>query len=128
METTFSISNTTKHVVLPLPFKKIKEDIIGKRYSVSLVFVGAKRSQTLNMTFRKKDYTPNVLAFEVDENHGEIYITPSIAEKEAPEYDHSLRAHIGFLFIHALLHLKGHAHGATMEKREAAYLKKYRLS
>lgn len=128
MRTTFSVSNTTRKATSSLPFEKIKNDILGNRYIVSLVFVGEKRAQTLNSTFRKKEYTPNVLAFEIEKNIGEIYITPSIAVKEAPEYAHSPRAHIGYLFIHALLHLKGHAHGATMEKREAAYMKKYHLS
>lgn len=128
MNSMFTISNTTQKAPPSLPFKKIKEDILGTTYSVSLVFIGTKRAKTLNTVWRKKEYIPNVLAFEVDNNTAEIYITPDIAAKEAKKYDHSEAAHIGYLFIHALLHLKGHAHGVTMESQEVAYMKKYTLS
>lgn len=123
----FSVATTTKDSLPAIPFKKIKDDILGTEYVVSLVFVGEKRAASINKQWRKKDYTPNVLAFEVDENQGEIFITPKIAAKECAEYSHTLRQHIAFLFIHALLHLKGHAHGDTMERSEVAYMKKYRF-
>ena len=125
--TGFSIATTTKDILPAIPFKKIKDDILGHQYVVSLVFVGEKRAASINKQWRKKTYTPNVLAFEVAPECGEIYITPKIAAKECAEYDHTLRQHLAFLFIHALLHLEGHAHGDTMERSETAYMKKYRF-
>ncbi len=123
----FSIASTTKDSLPTIPFKKIKDDILGHQYVVSLVFIGEKRAASINKKWRKKDYTPNVLAFEIDENEGEIYITPKIAAKECAEYGHTVRQHIAFLFIHALLHLEGYAHGDTMGRSEVAYMKKYRF-
>jgi rRNA maturation RNase YbeY len=122
----FSLSKT-KARVATLPYEKIKNDILGTEYVVSLVFIGATRAQTLNKTYRKKSYTPNVLAFPIEKNSGEIFICTQNLKKEAPNYDMPVRTYTAYLFIHALLHLKGHDHGATMERIEAKYLKRYNL-
>lgn len=111
-----------------LPYKKIKEDILGKRYRISLVFVGEKRAARINKKNRGKTYAPNVLSFPLDEHTGEVIITPMVAKREAQRQRKSLRSHVGFLFIHGLLHLKGYVHGATMERAEKRYLAKYRLN
>jgi rRNA maturation RNase YbeY len=128
MKDSFSISRTVRAKEPTLPYARMKNDILGSQYVVSLVFVGAKRAQSLNRAHRGKTYVPNVLSFPIDSQTGEIYITPKVAEREAKNYNLSPRGYIGYLFIHALLHLKGLDHGATMEKAEARYIKAYRLS
>ncbi len=110
-----------------LPYQTIKDDILGKGYRLSLVFVGTTRAQQLNQQYRGKGYTPNVLSFPLDEKTGEVFITPTIANRQCERYHLSARGYVGYLFIHALLHLKGMAHGDTMEKAEARYLQKYGL-
>jgi rRNA maturation RNase YbeY len=110
-----------------LPYKKMAADILGDAYDLSLVFVGNAQAQKLNQTYRKKSYIPNVLSFPIDMHTGEIFINPNVAKKEAPLHGMSERGFIGFLFIHALLHLDGHHHGDTMEKAEARYKKRYGL-
>ena len=110
-----------------LPYEKIKDDILGKQYSLSLAFIGDTRAQTLNKAHRGKDYTPNVLSFPLVENAGEVFITPTIAKKEAYKFNMTPKGYIGFLFIHACLHLKGLDHGDIMEKAEKKYCKKYGL-
>ncbi len=109
----------------PLPYEKIKRDILGKKYTLSLAFIGTKRAQTFNKSYRQKGYTPNVLSFPLTENMGEVFITPVIARKEAPKFNMTPAGYIGFLFIHACLHLKGLDHGEYMEKEEKKYCKKY---
>ncbi len=129
MSTGFSITRTTHKGALPtLPFEQIKNDILGAQYVVSLVFVGEKRARTLNTQYRNKTYVPNVLSFPIDKKVGEIFITPTIAAKEAQNFGLSERGYIGYLFIHGLLHLKGLDHGATMDKAEARYMKAYHLT
>ncbi len=110
-----------------LPYENIAESILGARYAVSLIFVGAKRAQQLNKEHRQATYVPNVLSFPLDKNVGEIYITPVVAKKEAPKYQMTKDGYIGFLFIHGLLHLKGYPHGATMDKAEKKYCAQYKL-
>ena len=105
----------------------MKDDILGKGYRLSLVFVGKAKAKQLNTKYRKKTYIPNVLSFPLTNLDGEIFITPVVAKTECQKYGLSPKGYIGFLYIHALLHLKGLAHGATMDEAEAKYSQKYGL-
>lgn len=110
-----------------LPYSEMKDDILGKEYRLSLVFIGKDKAQKLNKQYRKKTYVPNVLSFPLSDKDGEIFITPVVAKVECKKYGLSFKGYIGFLYIHALLHLKGLSHGATMDKAEAKYTQKYGL-
>lgn len=105
----------------------MKDDILGKKYSVSLAFIGTGRAKKLNEVHRNKTYIPNVLSFPLTPDVGEIFIAPATAKTEAKKFGMSIDGYIGFLYIHALLHLKGLAHGDTMDKAEKKYCKKYDL-
>lgn len=109
------------------PYGVMKDAILGKKYALSLIFVGEKRAQMLNKHYRSATYIPNVLSFPLDKNTGEIYITPRIAMKESKKFNMTPNGYIGFLFIHGLLHLKGYPHGATMEKAEKKYCAQFKL-
>lgn len=122
----FSLSHTTR-AYPSLPYEAMKNDVLGTSYVLSLVFVGEQRAQTLNRTHRKKTYVPNVLSFPLDETHGEIYIAPTVAKREAKKRGMSVKGYVGFLFIHGLLHLKGMPHGDTMERAEKQYCTRYNL-
>lgn len=122
----FSLASTVRSYP-KLPYQKMKDDILGKQYTLSLVFIGAARAQALNKKHRKKSYVPDVLSFPITDTIGEIFITPEMAAREAKERGMSIRGYIGFLFIHGLLHLKGMRHGATMERAEKRYISKYKL-
>ena len=122
---TFSIVNKTKGRLPNLPFLDIKEAILGKRYRLSLVFIGKTRSQTLTKTYRKKDKASNVLSFPLGKDEGEIFITPDVARHEAKDFSTTPHKHMGYLFIHGLLHLKGYTHGSKMEHKEQALRKKW---
>lgn len=123
----FSVSHTSR-TYPKLPYEEMKNAILGKKYELSLTFVGRKRAQTLNKAYRGATYIPNVLSFPLDTQVGEIYITPSVAEKEAGKFSLSPHGYIGYLFIHGLLHLKGYPHGATMERAEKKYLDHFNLT
>lgn len=121
----FSITNTTKGRVPNLPFLDMKNTVLGTNYTLSLVFIGERRSRTLTKKYRRKDKVSNVLSFPLDGASGEIFITPAKAKREAPRFDATPSKHIGYLFIHALLHLKGYSHGSRMESKERALRKKW---
>lgn len=122
-----AITATARSYPTKLPYQQMKDDILGKGYRLSLVFIGSTRAQALNKAYRNKTYTPNVLSFPLTVGDGEIFITPSVAKKEAHKFNLSYEGYIGFLYIHSLLHLKGLDHGATMDKAESTYVKKYNL-
>lgn len=124
---TFGITNKTKSTPPSVPFLAIKNKALGKKYNLSLVFIGEIKSRTLNRTYRGKDKSTNVLSFTLDKNEGEIFITLKKSAKDAKKFDRNFTNFIAFLFIHALMHLKGFDHGSTMEKAEEKLRKQFSI-
>lgn len=108
-----------------LPFLPIKEAILGKNYDLTLTFCSPQESQERNKIYRDKDYPTNILSFPLDDTQGEIYISLSIARRDAKKFDMTYEQFLHLLFIHGCLHLKGHDHGSTMEELENSYLRKF---
>lgn len=119
------IYNETNTQTPDLDFLGLKNEILGEGFSLSLSILKGVNSKKVNKKQRNKTYTPNTLSFLYSADSGEIIITPEIVEKEMFDFDHTYEEHFLFLFIHSLLHLKGHDHGEDMEKLEQKYLKKY---
>ncbi len=124
-EQSFSITKMTKDRGPALPFSSFKEIILGASYELSLVVVGDARSQTLNKTYRKKTYIPNVLSFPLDKKQGEIFLNLKQARREYKDRGESYEYFVALLVVHAMLHLKGMRHGSTMEKKEEQLLAKF---
>jgi rRNA maturation RNase YbeY len=123
-----TITSTVKTPPPKLPLEEMKERILGKRYELSLAYVGETRARNLNQQYRNKTYTPNVLSFPLSPTAGEIIICPTVAKREAKKFNLTPKGYIGYLFIHGCLHLKGHDHGDTMDKLERKYLTAFKLS
>src|SRR3989344_2955557 len=121
-----SIKNETRSVVgRPRSvFSDIAKSVLPK-WEISLVFVGAKKARTLNKQLRGKDYIPNVLSYVVGEKSGEIIICPDEAVRQATASQLPASSFQLLLFIHGVLHIKGWAHSATMEKCEHNLLAHY---
>lgn len=109
-----------------LPFEKIKEDILDKKYELSIVLIGKTRSKNLNHKYRHKNYATDVLSFEISENSGEIFITPAVAKVKSKKFGRTFPEYLLFLVIHACFHLKGLEHGVKMETYELAHYNRYR--
>lgn len=114
----FSIKNTGKGRLPRLPFLDIKNEVLGTEYDLSLVFARNSLSKKLNKEHRGKDKPTNVLSFPLSKDSGEIFIDTEKARAEAGEFGKNFTTHVGHLFIHGLLHLKGLDHGSTMDKEE----------
>ena len=121
---TVAITTTRKRAI---PQKMVRllsllaTKILGDTYTLSVVFIGNARSQTLNTTYRQKNYPTNVLAFPLSDTEGEIFINTEKAQREARHFSHTPETHIVYLFIHGCLHLKGFTHGDAMEQEEQKY-------
>jgi len=113
-----SIKNQTRRRLPRISFEKMSERVLGKKYDLSLVFIGQAASRRLNRVYRGKDYPANVLAFPLAESSGEIFIDLSRVERERLKFGQSFNRFLFFIFIHGLLHLKGMDHGDTMEQAE----------
>ncbi len=118
MQDLVSIRNTTKGKLPRLPFVEIKNEILGKKYELSIVFCSNGLSKKLNRIYRGKDRPTNVLSFSLEKTSGEIIIDLKKAQKESALFGEKFPNFVGYLFIHGLLHLKGLSHGRTMEAKE----------
>jgi rRNA maturation RNase YbeY len=117
-----SIQNFTRRQTAPrATFAAIAKAVLPA-WDISLVFVGPKKARALNEQLRDKSYTPDVLSYVVGKKSGEIIICLSEAKKQSLLYRLEPNAYCLYLFIHGLLHLKGWAHGAIMERCEQKLL------
>ncbi len=110
------IALTNRHIRI------MKDDILGKKYSLSIAYVSEEKSREINKKYRKKDKPTNVLSFPLHKNEGEIILCPAVIKREAKIFGKNFGQYLGFLVIHGLLHLKGMRHGKKMEEAEKKYL------
>ncbi|MCC7004862.1 rRNA maturation RNase YbeY [Candidatus Nomurabacteria bacterium] len=122
-----TILNKTKSKLPRLPYLSVKNEVLGGKYELSLVFVGDTLSKKLNFKYRRKNKPTNVLSFPLNKTTGEIFINPNKAKKEAKFFGKSFNDFIAILFIHGLLHLKGMQHGSKMEGIEKKLAKKFNV-
>lgn len=108
-----------------IPFEAIKNTILGKSYDLTVIFCTPKESQERNRQYRDKDYPTNILSFPLSSTEGEIYISLSVARRDAKNFDMTPHHFLHLLMVHGCLHLKGHDHGSTMEELETKYTKKF---
>lgn len=105
--------------------ESIKNDILGKRYSLSIAFVTPQKSREINRKYRKIDKATNILSFALGKNWGELVLCKALIKKEAKNLGKPFSKWLGFLVIHGMLHLKGFRHGSIMERAEKGYDQKY---
>lgn len=120
-----SIKKMVRGRLPSLPFVYIKEAVLGKRYTLSIVFIGDEKSRQFNREYRKKNTAANVLSFSLSSNEGEIFINPKRARLDARAFGMSYRKFTLHLLIHAMLHLKGMRHGSRMERMERKLERKF---
>ncbi len=86
---------------------------------LSILIVNDSRMRGLNLMYRGKDRTTDVLAFSMKEGKysginpdilGDIVISASTAKRQAEEKGHGLYDEIALLLIHGILHLTGYDH------------------
>ncbi|HET8575430.1 MAG TPA: rRNA maturation RNase YbeY [Candidatus Paceibacterota bacterium] len=125
---TFEITNKTRSKFPDLPFLDMKDRALGKKYDLSLVFVGSARSRKMNQLYRGKDKPANVLSFPFSGSEGEIFIDLREARAQAPKYGKNFHDFVALLFVHGMQHLKGLDHGSKMEEAEKKILKYFSLA
>lgn len=108
-----------------MEFEKIKQDILGKEYSLSIAYVNEKKSKEINKKYRNIDKPTNVLSFSLHKDMGEIVLCKNVIRKELKKFDRTFEQLVGYLVIHGMLHLKGMEHSSRMEKVENKYDQKY---
>ena len=93
--------------------------------ALSLLLVDDESIRTLNQQYRGKDNATDVLSFPLEETRsgdrehllGDVVISVDTARRQADDYDAPLQRELYRLLIHGLLHLTGHDHERTGERR-----------
>ncbi|MEK7113344.1 MAG: rRNA maturation RNase YbeY [Patescibacteria group bacterium] len=128
MEDILSIINKTKTKSRLLPFSllsKIKDNILTKKYSLSIAYINESEMQKINKIHRNKNKPTNVLSFSLTKNSGELLLCLDTIKKETEKFERNFTELLGFLVIHGMLHLKGYKHSSRMEVLECKYDQKY---
>ncbi len=125
----FQILNKTRSnpPIDGLLFRDLKESVLGKKYDLSVVFIGNALSRKMNRELRGKDKPANILSFPLSEKTGEIFIDLKRSKQEAPLFDESHEQFLIHLYVHGLEHLRGLDHGEEMDKAELKTKKKFHL-
>ncbi len=129
LEENFSITKTTKQNPphSGLVYMQIKEKILGKKYCLSLAFIGEEKTKSLNKIYRNKNKPTDILSFPLSANEGEIFINLKRTKVEAKKFARPFENFVLFLLIHGLCHLKGMRHGSKMETTERKYRKIFKV-
>lgn len=84
---------------------------------VSVYIVDEVESQELNLQYRGKDKSTNVLSFPADIPDevgvpllGDLVVCAPVVEREAQEQGKTLEAHWAHMLVHGTLHLLGYDH------------------
>ena len=117
-----TITNKTRGKLPRLPFVSIKNKILGRDYELSLSLLTSQKQKQINLKYREKNETTNILSFPLSKNSGEITIDQNKVRKDAPLFNMTYSQFFKYLFIHGCLHLKGFKHSSIMEKEEEKYL------
>ncbi len=122
-----SVNNFTRRnsPASELFLSKMAQEILGKDYSLSIVFIGDKRCRNINRTYRQKDYATNVLSFPLDKKSGEIFLNLRKVEQQTTQFEMPYKKLCIYLLIHGMLHLLGLDHGRKMDALEQKFLKKF---
>ena len=109
------------------PFRLIAETVLGKSYALSVVAASPMLAKNLNKKYRNKTYVPDVLAFPLGKNEGEIVLNKNALKREAKKHGLTPEEFAAYIFMHACIHLTGLTHGKTMTTREAHFAKKLKI-
>jgi len=123
-------SNKIPHIIDGIFLSKLLKIIktILPKYTVCINFVGLKKIRQLNKDFRNKDYSTDILSFNVDDDIAEIYICLPKAKVKANMFKTDYINYLHYLLIHGSIHITGLDHGDEMDTLEKKYCKKLLVS
>lgn len=123
----FTIIRNTNGKSPDLPFVRIKNEILGRDYDLTLVFPTLAESIRLHKQYKQKNDPVNILSFPLDDSTGEMYITLGKIRTTARDFDLTYHEMLVYVFIHGCIHLLGNDHGDKMDKLEQKWCKVFKV-
>mgnify|MGYP000240411175 CR=1 FL=1 len=99
--------------------KKIQKKLLQKK-ELTLVFLDEQQMAAINLQFRHKNKSTDVLSFDSQEPEslGELLFCVEVLKRQAKEQKHSFQKEFLYMLIHGILHLLGFDHEkSTSEAR-----------
>jgi probable rRNA maturation factor len=88
------------------------EELKIKEAELSIVLISAKEMALVNEKFLGHEGPTDVITFDYSEKrkelHGEVFVCPAVAEKQAKEFGTSRQSEVVRYVVHGILHLMGH--------------------
>jgi len=114
------VQNAARHkAALPRAFvTRCIRNALAHDAEITVRIVDAEEGQSLNRSYRKKDYATNVLTFDYMQSPmvmADLVLCAPVVAREAKEQGKSLQDHYAHLLIHGALHAQGYDH-ETSEK------------
>ncbi len=115
-----NITNAARHkAALPRAFvNRCIRSALAHDAEITVRIVDTEEGQSLNRSYRKKDYATNVLTFDYMQSPmvmADLVLCAPVVAAEAKEQGKSLQEHYAHLLIHGALHAQGYDH-ETSEK------------
>lgn len=122
-----TISKVEIKKIVSLCLKQTK--IEAKNVFLNVSFVNSETIKKINLKYRGKNTTTNVLSFENKENNkndmlflGDIVLSYEEIKREADMFNKKFKDRLYHLFIHGILHLLGFDHLKEKERKEMEQL------
>ena len=89
---------------------------------ITVRIVDAEEGQSLNRSYRGKDYATNVLTFDYSQQPlvaADLVLCAPVVAREAREQGKTLQAHYAHLIVHGTLHAQGWDHETSLADARA---------
>jgi len=120
-----------------LVMKELADELVeisAKPGVVNIAFVGEAKMAELNLQYRQKEGSTDVLSFPLWEDDiseqtdlGEVIICPAVAENQRELFGTSYDGELDRLIIHGILHLIGYDHERSKAEAKRMKTKENRL-
>jgi probable rRNA maturation factor len=126
LEVQYADPRLEQEITEPMLQRWVQSALLGPA-ELTIRFVGQEEGQSLNRTYRGKDYATNVLTFAYNEGEelgdddptqADIILCTDILQREAAEQNKTLEEHAAHLVVHGVLHAQGYDHEHDEEADE----------
>ena len=97
---------------------------------ITVRIVGLQEAQSLNQTYRQRNYATNVLTFDYSPAPmvcADLVLCAEVLAREAAEQGKTLAAHYAHLLVHGALHAQGFDHEDDAAEAEAMEAEETRI-
>ncbi len=126
LEVQYADTRLEKELTEEMLVRWVQAALLGPA-ELTIRFVDAEEGQTLNRTYRGKDYATNVLTFAYNEGEelgaedptqADIILCTDVLQREAEEQKKTVEEHAAHLVVHGVLHAQGYDHDHDEEAEE----------